>query len=294
MRQPVDFCVAIRWVAVGSVATLLLACGGGGGDASPAGDTVVNNSPPGTGLVRGPEPSSNNTLKLTPAPTFKPSSLQVRYQDCFPAYNDMRVGDVLTFNTANAGSMTQTTQEVANFQVNGRAASKVTLRENAFLGWTGLKETIGLTQGAITKVEEVSYDFFGGASYTNTYNYTQLGDLSSGRTSTVYTPGDTATHKYARTRVAGGSTTIDSFDEVWTFLGVEENLSTPAGKFAYACVFRLAETAYGNGTVSPVVSHSDYYFSLKSHKPLQRVRYATGSTQPLVDQLAADTGIQRR
>ncbi|GAB3555062.1 hypothetical protein GCM10027343_43660 [Noviherbaspirillum agri] len=289
---------AARSVALGAFCVgVLAACGGG--SSSPKTDQQPSTGAPASGS------SFTNPLELDPAPQFSTSSRAVTYDDCFPRFDDVELGDVVksTVETyaqsEGIGSVdqTETVTEMTRTTFNGRDALIVKTDNPPYLRSDnvmvlGVEATALILHGGSIATSRKNYlnDATGTRTLTTNTPAT-MGDLSAGRSASPFLLGDAATHTYkmdyVNYLVPELNSSVDVAEKV-TFIGVEEGTEVAAGKFDYTCVFRHELFSTINGKT--VTSVQDYY----THKWSGVKALTYGAPRPLVYQIVSNSAIARR
>lgn len=248
---------------------------------------------------------SSNPLGLNPAPQFTPSGRSVYYDDCFPKYNDVIVGDVAVSNvetysavskTISNYNTTATVKSVSPYSFNGaQGVSVITDIPSQRLPDLTLmyatETTTAFLKGSAMDLMSKTYmnDAFGVRTIT-TATPIALGDLSSGHTVIPFNIGDNVTNS-ASFKYENKSTpnynSQGTYTEKITFIGVEENTLVQAGRFDYTCVFRREFTGPYGTTVNDTYTH-------KWTPVVKMVHYSSSYPRPLVYQVVSDTAIARR
>lgn len=257
-----------------------------------------------------PEPGSSftNPLNLKPAPQFSTSSRAVTYDDCFPRFDDVVVGDVVkskveTFGTtADSLDQTETVTAVTPTSFNGRAGVSVSIDNPPYVDADNVMQygveskALYLRGGTLTTfVRYYLNDSVGTySSFTNTP--IAIGDLSAGHDTAPFVLGESVTNRYSFSYVNNVASQFNRQGEISekiTFIGVEEGTEVLAGKFDYTCVFRREISSTINGQT--IVNVQDYY----THKwsGVKELSFDMDSAEPEVYQLfqvVSNSAIERR
>lgn len=287
--------VVLSGICVG----VLTACGGG--SSSPKEDPQPSTGAPASGV------SFTNPLELKPTPQFSTSARAVTYDDCFPRFDDVEVGDVVkstveTYSQSEGiGSIdqTETVTEMTRTTFNGRDAISVKTDNPPYLRSDnvmvlGVEATALILRGGNVATSRRSYlNDANGTRTLITNTPATIGDLSAARSVNPFVLGDSTTHTYAMDYVNYAAPDFNSkanITEKVTFIGVEEGTEVAAGKFEYTCVFRHELFSTINGET--ITSVQDYY----THKwsGVKALTFGAGYPRPLVYQLVSNSAMARR
>lgn len=292
----------MRFGASALLAATLSACGGGGGGASSSGGST---QAPSSGA------SFTNPLQLKPSPQFSTSARAVTYDDCFPAFDDVLVGDVIrgkseTFTAEGIVTVdqTDTVTAVTSETFDGRAAVRVTTNNPPYVGTDNI---------LVLGVESTALYLHGGSVVLSSRRYrnddpgpdgtgtrtkisntpSAIGNLAAIRGASPFALGDFSTHAYSQ-KYESPYLPEYNYDAAVTekvsFIGVEEGVTVEAGTFDYACVFRHEITSVINGQASTEVR--DYY----THKwsTVKILSHNEAFPRPLVTQVVSNSALDRR
>lgn len=293
--------MGMRSGASALLVAMLAACGGGGGGGSSnsGGDST---QAPSSGV------SHTNPLNLAPPPQFSTSARAVTYDDCFPAFDDVEVGDVVVSKVETyvpdtggiyTGNQTVTVTAVAPDTFNGHAAVRVTtdsppyLRSDNVMEYGGDRVALYLDGGSANK-SLIQYLNNEAGTRVNVKNFSNelsvIGILPAAGTGVALALGDFANSSYTQTYT---SALLSDYSRTYAvaektrFIGVEENVQVEAGTFDYACVFRYEQTDVANGQTAVY----DYY----THKwSTLKVLVHNSVMRPLVTEVVSNSAIDRR
>lgn len=280
---------------------VLSACGGGGDSGGPA--TQLPDS----------GHSFTNPLNLSPAPQFSTSTRTVNYDDCFPKWDDIEVGDVVkstveTYTDAAGIGVIDQTETVTSVVQDTFADRDSSVYRNALRVKTdnppylrsdnvmqfGVRtEALILRGGTVTLLRE---DYLNDADGTRmkTKNVpSKIGDLAAAHIYTPFAMRDSVAHAYAMSFTNIWSPEFDhqaDITEKIMFIGVEEGTEVPAGKFEYSCVFRREFKSVINGET--ITNVQDYYTTKWSG--VKAITYSPDYPRPLLYKLVSNSAIERR
>lgn len=289
-----------RGIVLGALCvSVLAACGGG--SSSPKASPQPSTGAPASGS------SFTNPLELKPSPRFSTSSRAVTYDDCFPRFDDVELGDVVkstveTYSQSEGiGSVeqTETVTEVTRTAFNGRDALSVKTDNPPYLRSDnvmvlGVEATALILRGGNMATSRRSYlNDATGTRTLITNTPVAIGDLSAARGATPFVLGDSTTHSFSMDYVNYLAPDFNSKADVTekvTFIGVEEGTEVAAGKFDYTCVFRHEMFSTINGET--ITSVQDYY----THKwsGVKALTYGAGYPRPLEYRLVSNSAMARR
>jgi len=288
-----------KGVALGVICAGVLTACGGGSSSPKSSDPAPSTGAPASGS------SFTNPLELKPAPQFSTSSRAVTYDDCFPRFDDVELGDVVkstveTYSQStgiDSVNQTETVTEVTSTTFNGRSALNVKTDNPPYLRSDnvmvlGVEATALILRGGSLVTSRRNYlnDATGTRTLTTNTPAT-MGDLSAGRSTTPFVLGDSTIHTYSMDYVNYPVPELNSrvdITEKVIFIGVEEGTEVAAGKFDYTCVFRHELFSTINGRT--ITSVQDYY----THKWSGVKALTYGAPRPLVFQIVSNSAIARR
>lgn len=290
MRKAGHFTASIMCIAT------LAACGGGDSQTvrEPATQTPV-------GEV------FTNPLELKPAPQFSTSARKVVYDDCFPQYDDVRLGDVVKSTVENYSpatgigviEQTETVKSIVPGTFEGRSALYVTtdnppyVRSDNVLQFGVEATALILKGGTVTTLKREYLNDVKGTRTKTTTVPSAIGNLAGAHIYTPFALRDSVQHTYS---LSYANMLAPEFDhqiditEKITFIGVEEGTEVPAGKFDYTCVFRRQISSTVNGQT--ITNVQDFYTNKLSG--VKALIFSDGYPRPLVYQVVSNSAIARR
>ncbi|HJV76712.1 MAG TPA: hypothetical protein VJ654_21040 [Noviherbaspirillum sp.] len=247
-----------------------------------------------------------NPLELKPAPQFSTSGRAVVYDDCFPPYDDVKLGDVVkstveTYSPATGIGVieqTETVKSIVSGTFEGRSTLSVTTDNPPYVSSDNVRQygveatALILKGGTVTTLKRVYRTDETDTVSTTTNTPSAIGNLAASHIYTPFALRDSVEHKYLLTYDA-----LDpAFDhqvnvtEKITFIGVEEGTEVAAGKFDYTCVFRQEISSTVNGQT--ITNVQDFYTNKFSG--VKALLFNEGYPRPLVYQLVSNSALDRR
>lgn len=247
-----------------------------------------------------------NPLELKPAPQFSTSARTVVYDDCFPPYDDVKLGDVVKSTvesylpTTGIGiiEQTETVTKIEPGTFEGRSGLYVTTDNPPYVRpdqlWeNGVEATaLILKGGTVTTSERIYLASDNKTLSTITRTPSVIGNLAAAHIYTPFALRESIEHKYLLTYDAidpAFDRQVDITEKIM-FIGVEEGTEVPAGKFEYSCVFRYQISSTVNGQT--ITNVHDFYTNKFSG--VKAVFFNDGYPRPLLYQLVSNSAIARR